>query len=108
MKEKGLNEEVILLLNDVFSENLSIEKAVLFGSRAKGTAWDGSDIDIAIFGINDELVAERIATELDELPLPYKFDIKAYNRIENSALREHIDRVGIVIYERKHPKVSPL
>lgn len=102
MSKEGLEAEVILLLNRIFNRYLKIDKAVLFGSRAKGTWWEGSDIDIAIFGINDELEVERIAVEIDELPLPYKFDIKVYTQIKNPALREHIDRVGILIYEKNN------
>ncbi|MHB8064173.1 MAG: nucleotidyltransferase domain-containing protein [Ruminiclostridium sp.] len=102
MSEKGLASQVILLLNEVFSKYLNITKAVLFESRAKGVAWEGSDIDIAIFGIDDELKVEEIAIEIDQLPVPYKFDVKAYDEIRNLDLREHIDRVGIVFYERNN------
>jgi uncharacterized protein len=37
--------------------------------------------------------------ELDELPLPYRFDLQAISTIKNRSLLEHIDRVGIVIYQ---------
>jgi hypothetical protein len=36
--------------------------------------------------------------ELDELSLPYKFDVKSIATISNRALREHIERVGVTIY----------
>lgn len=101
MNKKGLDSQVILLINGVLSKYSNITKAVLFGSRAKGLEREGSDIDIAIFGIEDELKVEEIAMVIDELPIPYKFDLKAYDEITNSDLREHIDRVGIVLYERK-------
>lgn len=100
MSEKGLNDEIAGLLKRVFSKYINVDKAVLFGSRAKGTAQDSSDIDIAVFGINDDLEIEKIAMDLDELPLPYKFDVKAYNGIRNVALCQHIDRVGITIYKK--------
>jgi hypothetical protein len=32
------------------------------------------------------------------LPLIYKFDVLAYNELKNQSLREHIDRVGVEIY----------
>lgn len=101
MSEKGLSSETKRLLENVFLNHLKIEKVVLFGSRAKGTARENSDIDIAIFGINNELEIETIGMELDELPLPFKFDVKAYSSIRNIALCEHIDRVGINIYQKK-------
>ena len=73
---------------------------VLFGSRAKGTEKHNSDIDLAVFGVEEDLAIETILMELEELPLPYKFDVKSFNSIRNSALREHIKRVGIMIYEK--------
>ena len=66
----------------------------LFGSRAKGCHTPASDIDLALWGV-DALQAESIAAELDELPLPYRFDVKAYESIKEDSLREHIQRKGI-------------
>jgi len=40
------------------------------------------------------ITPSRIASELDELPLPYRFDVEAYPCIEHQPLRDHIDRVG--------------
>ena len=102
MVDTGLNEETINLLCSVFNRYFDIEKAVIFGSRAKGTSKNNSDIDLAIYGIDDELRVEAIAMELDALPLPYKFDVKSFNNIRNLALCEHINRVGVSIYEKKN------
>jgi hypothetical protein len=46
-------------------------------------------------GGGDALQAESIAAELDELPLPYRFDVKAYESIKQDSLREHIQSKGI-------------
>lgn len=100
MKNPGLSDEIIEMLNSVFYKYPDIKKVVLFGSRAKGTAKNNSDIDLAIFGIENDLFVESIAVELEELPLPYKFDIKSFTSIRNLALCEHIKRVGIIIYEK--------
>ena len=40
---------------------------------------------------------QSIAAELDELPLPYLFDVKALSAIRQRSLREHIERVGVRI-----------
>lgn len=91
-----------LIINDlesirkVIKSFPKIEDAVLFGSRAKGTYSNGSDIDIALKGdnimLNDML---DLSNALEELLLPYKFDLIIYDRITESALIDHINRVGI-------------
>lgn len=70
----------------------------MFGSRAKGTAGPASDVDLALEGIDDALQAEAIASELEELPLPCKFDVKALAAIHHQPLRDHIARVGVRIH----------
>ncbi|PKQ62618.1 nucleotidyltransferase family protein [Labilibaculum manganireducens] len=73
-----------------------VNEVILFGSRAKGTFSNGSDIDIALKGenilLNDVL---DLSIELEGLNLPYKFDLIIFNRIKEKALIEHISRVGI-------------
>lgn len=55
----------------------------------------------------DELRAEAIAAELDELPLPYHCDVIAFAQIESPSLREHIGRVGLTLYVRKVSRETP-
>lgn len=98
MDHTGLSHEHTELLKEVFRRHTDINSVVLFGSRAKGTAKHNSDIDLAIFGIDDDLRIEAIAMELESLPLPYKFDVKSNGSIGNRELTEHIQRVGITIY----------
>ncbi len=97
----GLDSEIIELIQEVFSKFEQIEKVVLYGSRAKGNFRNGSDIDITLFGksLNLQTIYD-IEQELEELYLPYKFDISIYEHIENPDLRAHIDRVGKVFYEK--------
>lgn len=91
----GLTQHELDLIRGVLSRNPEITGAVLFGSRAKGTASPASDVDLALEGIDEQLAAEAIANELDELPLPYRFDVKALAAIRDQPLREHIARVGV-------------
>ena len=41
-----------------------------------------------------------ITMMLDNLPLPYKFDVTSLASIQYLPVREHIDRVGITIYKK--------
>ena len=100
MTRTGLSPETMRMLNTVFERYQPIRKVILFGSRAKGTAGNNSDIDLAVVGIDDDLQIESVAMALDDLPLPYHFDVKALGNIKNPKLKEHIQRVGIIIFER--------
>ena len=99
MKDVGLNKEEFEKIVSVFRAHPEIHKVVLFGSRAKGTARKNSDIDLAVEGINNNLQIESLAMELEDLSLPYKFDVKSIVGICNPVLMDHIVRVGIIIYE---------
>lgn len=79
-----------------------IEAITLYGSRAKGTFREGSDIDLCLHGAgltHNDLNAFSIA--LDELCLPWIIDLNLFHRIRNDDLRDHILRVGVRIYERE-------
>lgn len=75
-----------------------VHSATLFGSRAKGTHTPRSDVDLALSGQITALRAETIAAELEELPLPFRFDVQALDQIRFVPLLEHIQRVGTEIY----------
>ena len=89
------------LLTPFFSKYPQIEKATLYGSRAKGNYRNGSDIDLTLKGEALTLsILSKVETELDDLLLPYKIDLSIHHKIENPDLLEHMDRVGIVFYEK--------
>lgn len=96
----ALAAEALTAITQTIEQFSSVSRAVLFGSRAKGTNSPYSDVDIALFGNLDYRTAERIAGELDELPLVYTFDVLAYNSVHNPKLKDHIDRVGVPIFAR--------
>lgn len=95
----GLKEEVINKIESVFSNYRQIEKVILYGSRAKGNFTDGSDIDLTLIGNDLEFsTLLKILTDIDNLMLPYKFDISLYNSISDIELLDHIERVGKCFY----------
>ena len=95
----GLSNDEFKEVVSVFGQHSEIKSAILFGSRAMNTFKSTSDVDIALKGnITLDIVA-RIKAELEEeRPLIYSFDIVDYATITNSALKEHIDRYGKIIY----------
>ena len=104
MNEKrkyGLLEKDINSIISILRLNIKIDKIVLFGSRAKGNYNDGSDIDIAVKGKNlklDDILNAKVS--FDSLSLPYKIDLIIYDRVEEVELINHIDRIGLVLYEK--------
>ena len=100
MTTPPLASKELELICDLLRHHPDVEEVRLFGSRAKGTHTSRSDVDLAVWGIDSVLKVEHLAAELDELPLTYRFDVHAFERISHEPLREHIERVGIPIYRR--------
>ncbi len=97
----GLGENSIIKIVQVFAKYDNVSRVVLYGSRAKGDYKAGSDIDLTIIGEELNLsLLNKISIDLDDLLLPYTFDISIFRQISNSDLIEHIKRVGKVFYKR--------
>lgn len=97
----GIDNDVLSEIIAVFRQYAAVSRVVIFGSRAMGTHRSGSDIDLAVEG-NDlsfwDIV--NLLDALENLDLLYKFDLLDRNKLTEPALIDHIDRVGVPIYER--------
>jgi predicted nucleotidyltransferase len=102
----GLSEDALQAIRGVLARYPAVEEAVVFGSRSLGREHPGSDVDIALHGEVSPLEAESIALELDDLPLPFHFDVQALAAIHHRGLRAHISRAGQTVYRRAAP-VAP-
>ena len=94
----GLSDTVITDICGVFRRYPNIEKVLIFGSRAKGTYSEGSDIDLAAVG--DGLTFNQlmdINIQIEDLGLLYKVD---YNKNIGTPIGEHINRVGKPFYNK--------
>lgn len=99
MESSGLTKKDIDSIKAVFLKYAPIEKVLIYGSRAKGNYKPASDIDLTLIGENIDLnLQQEIEFELDDLMLPYKFDISIYHRITNPEFLDHINRVGKEFY----------
>lgn len=100
--EFGLSDPTCATIRQILGQYPQIEKAVLYGSRAKGNYKTGSDIDLTLLGAALDLpLLLSVAGALDDSDIPYTVDISLFEQIENSALREHIQRLGQVFYVRR-------
>ena len=95
----GLSERTINELLNYFKSKPEIELVKIYGSRAKGSFHNGSDIDFAIWA-DENTDFLRIAGELYDLPTPYKFDVTNYKTITNKNLKASIDKDGIEFYKK--------
>lgn len=84
----------------IFAAYPELNKVVLYGSRATGKAKPRSDIDLATIGIVDDYRLGRLALDLEDMPIPQKCDLTAYESIRYAPFKRHIDNFGITIYER--------
>jgi len=95
----GLAPAVVDRIHSVLAAFPAIEQVILYGSRAKGTHRPGSDIDLALVGQRmTEQQLSQLDSRLDDLLLPYTFDIAPLHAIRNPALLDHIRRVGVVFF----------
>ncbi len=45
----------------------------------------------------------QLCSAIDDLLMPYELDLSLKKDIKNTALLEHINRVGIALYSRQQP-----
>lgn len=97
----GLDETTITKIKDTFIKFPEIEKVLIYGSRAKGTQKNGSDIDLTLIGSAVDLtIRNKLANQLDDLNLPYMFDISIFSQISNVDFIDHIKRIGVEFYRK--------
>lgn len=97
----GLQNNTIQKINETLAGYKEIDEAIVYGSRAKGNFRPGSDIDLTLKGQALDLkILNKISLDLDNLLLPYTFDVSIYHQITNLDLISHIERVGKVFYKK--------
>jgi len=106
----GLPDATIQSICNVLARYPQVERAILYGSRAKGTYKSGSDIDLTLQGTKELTldVLYSILNDIDDLVLPYTIDLSLFEDIHDPALLDHIRRRGEVFYEKEQEKLTPL
>ncbi len=103
----GLPDTTLERVREVLARFPDVEKAILYGSRARGNHRQGSDIDLTLCGGElDHTQLTRIDNELDDLLLPYQMDISLMSDLTHPPLLDHIRRLGVVLYERSPSPVG--
>ena len=98
--DKGQAIEIARKYLDSLKNKYDIERAILFGSYAKGTNHDDSDIDIAIIlkHVNDifdtQVELMKLRRQIDLRIEPHPFDYHEFDRVNpivNEILKYGID-----------------
>ena len=84
---------VDMVLNEIRKkcEAHNASEIILFGSRAKGTSLERSDIDIAVSGVSD---IESLRGEIEQIPTLYTIDLVDMDTCANMLLIEDIRKYG--------------
>ena len=80
-----------------FAQTHSITKIILFGSRARGTNTERSDIDIAVYGGDFDSFYWDVKEKIHSLLM---FDIVQADAPISAELKEEIEKDGVMIYEK--------
>ena len=80
-----------------FAQEHSVTKIILFGSRARGTNTERSDIDIAVYGGDFDGFYLDVKEKIHSLLM---FDILQADTSISDELKQEIEKDGVVIYEK--------
>ena len=89
------------MLTQIFQRYPEIERAVLFGSRARGDHREQSDYDVAIYGeliASDKAALRSLCAE--DLPTLHKIDLIFMSEQDGTAIAESIKREEIIFYDK--------
>ena len=105
----GLSEITIQKICTVFAGYPQVEEAILYGSRAKGNYKHGSDIDLTLRGQSLTWdILYKLLQEIDDLMLPYTFDLSILAQISDPDVVDHIRRVGVTFYAKTPVELTPV
>lgn len=104
----GLKKTTIQKICAVFASYPQVEKAILYGSRAKGNYKNSSDIDLTLIGSAALTLSVllKIMNEIDDLLLPYTIDLSIFRDISDPEVVDHIQRAGVTFYQRKDQPIE--
>lgn len=107
MTPHQLPQEAVTKILSVLKAEPQVQRVILYGSRAKGCAKPGSDIDLAVAAPGaDHDTLMRLDQCLDDLLLPWIIDLAFLHHIRDQNLLDHIRRVGIPWYVRPDGTVT--
>lgn len=92
----NLPERVLKDISSIARKH-SVTKVILFGSRARGTNTERSDIDIAVYGGDFDSFYWDIKENVHSLLM---FDVIEADSSISEELKKEIEKDGVTIYEK--------
>ena len=92
----NLPERVLRDISSIARKH-SVTKVILFGSRARGTKTERSDIDIAVYGGDFDSFYWDIKENVHSLLM---FDVIEADSSISEELKKEIEKDGVTIYEK--------
>ena len=86
-----MKADEVILETARLCRNFGAKEVILYGSRAKGTARERSDIDVAVTGVNN---FDELREQVEELPTLYSVDLVNMDTCRNQLLLEDIRKYG--------------
>ncbi|GAA0880642.1 nucleotidyltransferase domain-containing protein [Algoriphagus jejuensis] len=94
----GINQKGIDILSHIFKNYPMVKQVKVYGSRAKGTYGDRSDLDLVILDSIDRKTLGHILMDINSSDFPLLVDLQAWDDIKNENIKDHIRRVGKDFY----------
>lgn len=94
----NLEQKIVDDILDICHKHKSINKVILFGSRARGDNLLKSDIDLAVYCENS--ISEFIEDIEMNTSTLLEFDFSDMKNINDEFFIEQVEKEGIIIYEK--------
>lgn len=101
MNQFGIKDSLLKEIISILKKYPKVERAYIFGSRARGDYTKVSDIDIAVEGQNIESeLLNFIEDEFFYLNTALEFDLVNLSQINKAPLQDNILKEGVKIYDK--------
>lgn len=94
-------EDMLREITQICQSHSIVKKAVLFGSRARGTHTSTSDFDLAVWLQPDGREKITLLDRFDTINSLHKLDIVLVTEKTDDILLKNIEKEGIVLMERR-------
>ena len=104
----NLSAELIKEIQEIAAKYPTVQKVVLFGSRARGDNRPNSDIDLAVWTAGNFDEQGSFTADLEELNTLLKIDLAFINETTNQTFLDNIQKEGVALVDTAATKAANL